>query len=816
MSKNKQVLYDEKIIDTAMDEVMHDSFMTYAEYVTMERALPRVEDGLKPVQRRILYTMYDLSITPDKPHKKSARVVGEALGKYHPHGDSSVYDAMVRLAQDYSMRMPLVDGHGNFGSIDGDSPAAMRYTEVRMSQLALELVRDLEKDTVPFRPNFDDTEREPDMLPARYPNLLVNGSSGIAVGLATNIPPHHLGEVVDGVIMRIDNPHCTLEDMMQVIKGPDFPTGGYLLSGPGLLQAYKTGRGKIQIRAKAHIEKQKNEKSLIVITQMPYEVKKSALLEKILAVREAKKEIFGAIDDIRDESDREGMRAVIEIKKGVDAQKILNLLYKYSDMQVTFGINMMAIANGSPKQLGLIDVIDYYIKHQKTVVTRRTKYDLEKAEKREHILEGLIIAVKNIDEVIKIIRASKNTDTAKKELMKRFNLTGVQAQAVLDMRLARLTNLEVELLENEYNEIVALIKYLRSILSSEAKLLGVIKTEITAIKDKYTNPRKTQIIEEEKAIINVDESEFIVSEECVVLFSRGAFLKRMSAKALQKGMEAQEPEERLRPALLIPSDTAQKLYIFTSVGNMYVLPTQGIPEGRIKDVGKSLNALVGGIEADEEILNILTEKEIKSGGKILFATLRGLVKYTPSEEFNVRKSKILACGLREGDRLIYVQSDNSEKPNMIFISSEGMSINIKKEEISTMGRSGKGVGAIRMGKDASIVMCEQVSATQDSATVLLMTEKGYAKQTPLSEFELQGRNGKGLKAFNLTANIGKAVAGALLIESICKITAVQKSGDLNKLLSDTVITDARNTKGEQVVLALMGNDIVSLYKNIFE
>ncbi|MEG2188711.1 MAG: DNA gyrase subunit A, partial [Christensenella sp.] len=410
--KSKQIDFKEDIIEAALNEVMHNSYMTYAEYVTMERALPRVEDGLKPVQRRILYTMYDLGILPDKPYKKSARIVGEALGKYHPHGDTSVYDAMVRLAQPYAMRMPLVDGHGNFGSMDGDSAAAMRYTEARLSPLALEMLRDLNKDTVAFRPNFDDTEREPDMLPARFPNLLVNGSSGIAVGLATNIPPHNLGEVIDGVVTRIDNPMCSLQDITKHIKAPDFPTGGYILGGDGLQQAYETGKGKILVRAKTHIEKTKTGKNLIVITEVPYEVKKSVMLEKILAVSENKKELFAGIDDIRDESDREGIRAVIELKKGHDSEKILNLLYKYTDLQTTFGINMMAIADGSPKQLGLVSIIDYYIGHQKNVITRRTQFDLEKAEKREHILLGLIIAVKNIDRVIKIIRASKNTEEA--------------------------------------------------------------------------------------------------------------------------------------------------------------------------------------------------------------------------------------------------------------------------------------------------------------------------------------------------------------------------------------------------------------------
>ncbi len=814
MSKQKQIEFDEHIIDTALDEVMHNSYMTYAEYVTMERALPRVEDGLKPVQRRILFTLQELGITPDKPYKKSARIVGDCLGKYHPHGDSSVYDAMVRLAQDFAMRMPLVDGHGNFGSIDGDSAAAMRYTEARMSPLALEMLRDMNKDTVPFRPNFDDTEREPDMLPARYPNLLVNGSSGIAVGLATNIPPHNLGEVIDGVVTRIDKPECTLEDIMSHIKGPDFPTGGYLVAGDGLRQAYETGRGKVQMRAKAHFENQKNGKTSIVITEMPYEIKKAGLLEKILAISEAKKEIFSAIDDIRDESDREGMRAVIEVKKGHDAEKILGLLYKYTELQSTFGINMMVIADGAPKQLGLMAIIDHYIRHQKNVVTRRTQYDLEKAEKREHILQGLIIAVRNIDEVIRIIRAAQNTEEAKRNLMKRFELTGVQAQAILDMRLARLTNLEVELLEKEYAEVVALIAYLKSILGSEAKLLEVIKTELLELRGKYADKRRTKMLEEHKAAINIDESEFVVSEDCAIVLTRGGSLKRMSPKALQKGIEANDIEEKQKPAMLVSTNTAEKLYIFTNLGNMYMLAATSVPEAKIKDAGKSLNALMTGVEANEEILSILTKADF-ADGLIYFATAGGLVKATQAAEFDVRKSKIMACGLKDDDVLIYAKPDDKALPNLLFVTSDGMSINIKKEDVSVMGRSGKGVGAIKLGRKADVILAEQISGELD-AKVLTMTEKGYAKQTPLAEFEEQGRNGKGLKAYNLVPVVGARLAGALILTEISKITAVQKSGETVKLTTDGVPLDARNTKGEQVVLAIMGDDVVRLYKNIFD
>lgn len=808
--KTKQVIYDEHIIDNSLEETLHKSFMTYAEYVILERALPRVEDGLKPVQRRILFTMNELGLTPDKPYKKSARIVGECLGKYHPHGDTSVYDAMVRLAQPYSMREPLVDGHGNFGSMDGDSAAAMRYTEARLSPLAMEMLRDLGKDTVPFRPNFDDSEWEPDMLPARYPNLLVNGATGIAVGLATNIPPHNLGEVIDGVIHRMDNPECSLHSVMKFIKAPDFPTGGYIVNPEELIAAYETGRGKILLRAKAEIEKSDNGKTLIVVSEVPYEIKKSTMLEKILAVSEVKKDIFACIDDIRDESDREGVRAVIEIKKGYDPQKILGLLYKYTDLQITFGINMMAIAKGVPMQLGLLAILDYYIAHQKDVVTRRTQYDLEKAEKREHILAGLIIAVENIDRIIKIIRGSKDVREAKASLMVEFNLTGIQAQAILDLRLARLTALEIDTLRAEYADVLALIAYLTSILESPEKLAAVIKTELVEIRNKYAGKRRTHVIQVDTAAEEPDESEFKVVEECAVILSQSLHLKRLSTKALQKGLE-NGGDDKNEPRMLVSTDTDSKIYLFTNKGNQYILPVGSLPEGKLKDTGKSLTAIMPGVDADERIINMFDFKSFE--GRMLFATKSGMVKAVDLSEFDAKKSKIIACGLKDGDELIYVQTWQ-DVPNMLFVSQMGMSINISKLEISQMGRAAKGVGAINLKKGDSVVLAAQVDSS--GGMVLCMTEKGYAKQTSLSEYELQGRNGKGLKTFNLTGQVGQTVAGAVFLDKPCMLIAKQKSGDVTTLKTDDVPSDARNAKGEQVVLAIMGNDIVSLEKKIFE
>ncbi|MDP2891696.1 MAG: DNA topoisomerase (ATP-hydrolyzing), partial [Bacillota bacterium] len=505
--KTEQTSIEQKATITSlpMEDVIHNCIMPYAEYVIMERALPRVEDGLKPVQRRILYTMLELGLTPDKPHRKSARIVGDTLGKYHPHGDTSVYDAMVRMAQDFNMRAPLVDGHGNFGSIDGDSAAAMRYTEVRLSPISLELLRDIEKDTVDFSLNFDDTMKEPDVLPGRSPNLLVNGASGIAVGFATNIPPHNLGEVIDGVAAYIRNPKIKLDEMLQIIKGPDFPTGAYLIDEGELRRAYETGRGRVFIRARTRIEKSANGKQSIVITEMPYQVNKASTLEKILKLSEEKKGVLTGIADIRDESDRDGMRAVIEVRRDADPNKILNYLLKYSDLQTTFGINMVVIADGKPQLMGLMDIIAYYVAYQKNVVMRRTKYDLETAQKREHILEGLMIAVSNIDEAIRIIRRSRDPKEAKEKLIERFKLSELQAQAILDMRLQRLTGLEIEKLKAEYEEVKQLIVKLRAILASEGRLMRVILDELAEIKLKHAKARKTSMLAAPPRIEIVEE-----------------------------------------------------------------------------------------------------------------------------------------------------------------------------------------------------------------------------------------------------------------------------------------------------------------------
>ena len=597
--------FHEVIVQKSMEQVMHDSIIPYSEFIIMERAIPRVEDGLKPVQRRVLYTMHELGLTPDKPHRKCARIVGDCLGKYHPHGDSSVYDALARMAQPFSLRGPLVDGHGNFGSIDGDSPAAMRYTEARMTPLALQMLRDIEKDTVGFHLNFDDTQKEPDLLPCRFPNLLVNGASGIAIGLATNIPPHNLREVIAGTIAQMENPDITLDELMGYIPAPDFPTGGILLCDEELKNAYATGRGKLQLRSRVSIEEGSAGRKLLVITEIPYMLSKSAMLEKILKLSEEKKSgVLSGIYDIRDESDRTGMRAVIELKKDSDPEKVLAYLYKYSDLQVTFGANLVAIADGKPMQLGLKQALSYYIDHQKQVVTRRTQYDLNQAKSRAHVLEGLIVAVDNLDEVIRLIRASKNPKEAKSALMQAFSLTDVQAQAILDMRLQRLTNLEILTLRKEYAEVLKLIDQLTGILKSEKKLLAVIKKELLEISEQFGDDRRTELTREMTAEAPVEE-EKPVADEALIVLTRGGFLKRMPPRVYEKGASgADQPADP--PLRVIPqAQTDWKLLFFTDQGSCCQVTASQVPECRYRDRGLALAGLLAGLEKDERVIEIL-------------------------------------------------------------------------------------------------------------------------------------------------------------------------------------------------------------------
>lgn len=804
---NKNEVITSDITPISMSDVMHDSMIPFAEYVIMDRALPRVEDGLKPVQRRILYTMLELGLTPDKPHRKSARIVGDTLGKYHPHGDTSVYDAMVRMAQDFVMRAPLVSGHGNFGSMDGDSAAAMRYTEARLSPIAMEMLAHIQKDTVRFSFNFDDTLKEPDILPARYPNLLVNGASGIAVGLATNIPPHNLVEVIDGVVARIKNPKLSLEELMEFIKGPDFPTGGYMLNLEELKTAYETGRGKITVRAKTNIEKSPNGKTKIVITEIPYQINKAAMLEKILQITEQKKEMFAGIADIRDESDRTGVRAVVEVRKDYDAKKILNCLYKYSDLQTTFGINMVCIADGQPKQLSLMSIIDHYIDFQKDVVTRRTKFDLERAKQREHILAGLIIAVQNIDEVIQIIKSSASPKEAGTRLMARFGLTQIQAQAILDMRLARLTALEIEALQKEYAFILETITRLEAILASESKLMKVIMNELIEIKEKYGDNRRTIILEENHEI-EVNEEEFKSVEECVILLTQNDFLKRVNQKSYQKSAQAVAEGDVVK--CIVPSATDRRVQIFTNLGNLYSLPVTDIPECKPKDKGKTLSAILAGINVKESIVSIFSVSDYASGD-IVFATKNGLIKRTNLGEYDVRNKKIVACGLGEKDNIISVNLIQGDS-DWFVVSKSGMAIKFPSSDVPVMGRSAKGVKSMALGKDDSVVMSSPIGEQDDIA---IFTDLGYAKLTKTYSFEAQHRGGKGVIAMTIQKNgaTGTYIAAAFPVSEPCGIVVTLKSGTSTDLSTEQLERSGRTTKGSPAVIAVFGDCVVSAYRS---
>lgn len=792
----------EIILQKNMEVVMHESMMPYSEHVILERALPRVEDGLKPVQRRILFTMQELSLTPDKPHRKCARIVGDCLGKYHPHGDSSVYGALARMAQDFALRAPLVDGHGNFGSIDGDSPAAMRYTEARMTPLAMEMLRDIEKDTVGFHLNFDDTQKEPDLLPGRFPNLLVNGADGIAVGLATNIPPHNLGETIDGVIAQMENPDITTRELMKYIPGPDFPTGGVLSCTDELVQAYETGRGKVQLRAKIEIEKGTAGRTNLVMTEMTYGKNKSAVLEKILRLSEEKKNLFSGIYDIRDESDRMGMRAVIELRKDADVEHTLAALYKYSELQDTVGINMVAIADGKPMQMGLKTILDYYIRHQKEVVTRRTRYDLEQAKARAHILEGLIIAVDNLDEVIRLIRASKTPREARDRLMAAFSLTEIQAQAILDMRLQRLTNLEILALRNEHAEILKRIKYLESILKSEKKLIGVIRDELTEIKQKYATPRRTLLTGE------FEETEVApplpVADEATVYMTESGFLKRMLPKNFEKAVQAGEISEK--PAYLFECETNDRLLFFTDLGNCYPIAVSQVPECRVKDRGLPLGGILAGLQKGENAVSVLM---VRAGegfkGEILFVTCKGLIKRADFSEYDINRARFAGTGVRADDKLKFVCRLNGEE-NILLITKLGMCIHFRTEEVSVIGRTAAGVKGMSLANDDEIAF---VLPNDEEGEALIVSDKGFMKRCLMIDFDVQARAGKGVKCFNFQKNGGNGtrVASAMLVKEPYEFIVRQKSGETSVFSTNTVKIERKDSRGTMYAMCVL-DDIV--------
>ena len=781
------------IIINSLDEVFKSSMISYAEDVILDRALPRVEDGLKPVQRRILYAMYGMGLSPDKQHRKCAKIVGEVLGKYHPHGDSSVYGALVHMAQDFNMRMPLVDGHGNFGTVDGDSAAAYRYTEARLEELSLELLRDIEKDTVKFNLNFDDTETEPETLPGRFPNLLVNGSQGIAVGIASKIPTHNLVEVINGTIAYIDNPKISLKEMMKHIKAPDFPTGGYIIAGEELEEAYKTGRGKIKIRARVNIEKDKDKENLI-ISELPYQVNKAELLKRISDMKEDKKEILGGIADVVDESDRNGMRAVIKLKKDTDAKKVLAYLYKNTDLEISFGINMVAIADGKPRQLGLLDIISYYVNYQREVVLRRSKFDLERAKERAHILEGLIVAVKNIDEVIKIIKNADNTQDARAKLRARFTLTEVQAQAILDLRLARLTKLEVTKLEDELKELKKKIAELSGIISSKAKQMEVVKTEITAIKKKYGEERRTSlIIGGAEVDIKSVEKELKQVDDLVIGYTNGGMFKKMTLKNYNASDKSVKDNSSADDFIVAKANAKsdQTLLCFTNLGNCCKVDLEVTPECRFRDKGQKFSAVFKeGARNEYPVAFFAVYEDKLPEGYLLFHTKDGLIKKTEWKEYNIQKPYYQAIKLKDGDSLIAVEEDRPET-TIAYVTKEGLALNALKDDIPAQGRVAGGVKGVKLNDKDEIIFVSQVD---EEGEFVIITDGSYYKRVIVPEIEPMARYRKGIKIANL--GNGERVVFASYVKEPYDIAIIDNFGVAFAVNTEDLSIEGRTTKGK--------------------
>ena len=777
------------------DELKH-SFISYAMAVIVSRALPDVRDGLKPVHRRILYSMVELGVTPDKPYRKSARIVGDVLGKYHPHGDTAVYDAMVRLAQDFSTRYMLVEGQGNFGSVDGDGAAAMRYTEARLSKLSLEMVRDLDKETVDFYPNFDETLMQPEVMPSRYPNLLVNGSSGIAVGMATNIPPHNLGEVVDAVIHHIDHPDCSIDDLMEYVKGPDFPTGGIVLGRRGIYEAYHTGKGRIITRARTEIEAMSNNRQRIVVTEIPYMVNKAKLVEKIAELVHEKR--LDGISDIRDESDRQGMRVVIELKRDVNANVVLNYLYKHTQMQETFGVNMLALVNGEPKVLNLKQVIGHYIDHQKDVITRRTRYDLNKAEARAHILEGLLMALDRIDAVISLIRASRTTQEAREGLMTTFGFTEKQAQAILDMRLQRLTGLERDKIQAEFDELQKMIAYYRAVLSDEGMVLGIIKDEISEVRRRFADDRRTEISALEGEI---DMLDLIQEEDMVVTLTHLGYVKRLPKATYRaqrrggKGIVGATAREEDYVERIYVTNTHDTLMFFTNRGRVHQLHCYEIPEAGRTARGTAIVNLLQ-LEGGEKVTAMIpVDMSNLEGRYLVMATKQGLIKRTALDEFtNLRKNGLIAIVLREEDDLINVALTEGES-DILCGTKGGMAIRFAESEMRPIGRSAMGVKSIELEEGDEVV---DMAAVEEGAQVLSITELGYGKRTDIEEYRRQGRGGKGIKAMNLTDKTGPLTA-QMLVYPGQDILMITDDGTIIRTSVDNISVQGRNTQGVRIM-----------------
>jgi DNA gyrase subunit A len=798
----------DKISEVGLKKTMERSYIDYAMSVIAARALPDVRDGLKPVQRRILHSMIELNNGPDKPHRKCARIVGDTMGKYHPHGDSSIYDALVKLAQDWNTRYPLVDGHGNFGSEDGDGAAAMRYTEARLSKISMEMLADINKDTVDFVPNFDETEKEPTVLPSRFPNLLVNGTTGIAVGMATNIPPHNLKEVIGATVKIIDNRieedrETSIDEIMQIIKGPDFPMGAEILGRRGIEEAYRTGRGKIKVRAVTDIEAMPNGKHKIVVTELPYMVNKALLIQKIVELVKTKR--VEGITDVRDESSREGIRVVIELKKDTNANVLLNQLYKHTQLQDTFGVNMLALVDGVPKILNISQMLGYYLKHQEDVVTRRTKYDLNKAEERAHILKGLLIALDNIDEVINIIRSSKSVQDAKNSLIERFGLTEVQAQAIVDMRLRALTGLEREKLEAEYKELMDKISYLKAILADEKKLLGVIKDELLVISQKYGDERRTAL---GRDVDEVTDEELIERENIVIAMTKLGYIKRMPEDLFKvqnrggKGIRGMQTIDEDYIENLIVTTTHNYLMFFTNTGRVYRLKGYEIPEAGRTARGVAIVNLLQ-LQAGEKITAVIPLKSYEDGKYLFMATRNGMVKKTDILEYqNVRKTGLTAIVLRDNDELIEVKATNGDD-DIFLITKKGMSIRFNEKDVRQTGRTSMGVKGIHLGKD-DIVISMQMSSQGEK--ILLVTENGMGKRTLISEFNAQNRGGKGVKCYKITEKTGDLV-GAKIVTDENDVMIITTEGIIIRTSCDGISTLGRVTSGVKVINLNYDNNV---------
>ena len=799
----------DKIHEVDLKETMETSYIDYAMSVIASRALPDVRDGLKPVQRRVLYSMVELNNGPDKPHRKCARIVGDTMGKFHPHGDSSIYGALVNMAQEWNTRYPLVDGHGNFGSEDGDGAAAMRYTEARLSKISMEMVADINKDTVEFTPNFDETEKEPSVLPSRYPNLLVNGTSGIAVGMATNIPPHNLTETINAIVKIIDNKveenrDTTIEEIMEIIKGPDFPTGATILGRKDIEQAYRTGRGKIKTRAVSEIETMDNGKSRIIVTELPYMVNKAKLVEKIASLVKEKK--VDGITDLRDESDQEGTRVVIEVRRDANANVILNQLYKHTQLQDSFGVIMLALVDGEPKVLNLLQMLDEYLKHQKDVVTRRTKFELNKAEERAHIIKGLLIALDNIDEVIKIIRGSRTTADAKKNLIERFGLSDAQSQAIVDMRLRQLTGLAREDLEAEYADLMAKIDYLKSILADENKLLTVIKEEIEVIRDKFGDERRTKIG------INVgdlSDEDLIPEEDTVVAMTNLGYIKRMTVDNFKsqnrggKGIKGMQTIDKDFMKDMFMVSTHDYILFLTNTGRIYKLKCYEIPEAGRTARGMAIVNLLQ-LQPGEKISAMVQMKEFEEDKYLIMATKKGTIKKTPIMAYtNIRKSGIQAITLREDDELIDVTiSDNND--NIMLITKKGQGIKFRETDVRETGRSAMGVRGIELNQDDEVISMQLESQGE---CVLIVSANGMGKRTPFTDFKLQNRGGKGVKCYKISDKTGEIV-GAKAVNDGNEIMMITNEGIVIRMFVDDISILGRVTLGVKLMNTGDKDDIV--------